>query len=781
MNQEPLLFSGKNNDIKIIEVNEIKKVLVGRCTYMKWDINDIASQRMAIVQLYKTGLGTQESLAQLFSIHVNSIQKYISAYTKYGLIGLASQPSGPKEKWKLTPQLRAKILIIALKEGIIKYEAIQKTLKTIWNEDVSLPTIRQLLLENGFENKKNNTLSENLNQMKLFNNIDIDTDTEQLYLKFNCQTESNDVDFKEENNIMTDKLENTIETDIHLNNEIKARRYYSPAQRIYLAQLEQGGYCTYAGGLLFAPLIMHYSFFSTIKRVVKIKTYEGYSLEELCLTLLYFDVFNYRSLEDFKRVYSEEFGILLGQSQSPSLFTLRRFLHKVRKLKISEELIDEFALEYLNSGIAEWGVLYIDGHFLPYYGMYPITKGWHGVLQKAMKGSYNFIGVDKKFNPWIFLIRSSSEDLLEKIPEIIEKLKKIGKRAGISQEQMDNLIVLFDREGYSAGLYRYLEGKDREPKKRRAIFISWAKYSDKWVYKIEEEKFNKIAEVTYEIKKSKKTKYYETERIMRKYGKIRTIVIQRKKDKKRIAIHTNATNKEIPSSTIVQLMCRRWGEENLIKELLLKHLINYSPGYFTESMDEQPLVDNPEKKKLKKEKAKSTSELNKLKISFTEEVLKKRVEKSDKKKKKIEKSQSLLLSDISTIDNKILLMKLKIDKLPEKIRFNEAHNGKKLVQLNYEKKRFLDCIKIFTYNIEKKMCELILNYYDNRKEVLSVLSMIIKRGGYIKLKNGKLKVQLRRFQNKEIDYIARRLCEDLNQMEPVTLDKYCLPMHFEVL
>ena len=44
-------------------------------------------------------------------------------------------------------------------------------------------------------------------------------------------------------------------------------------------------------------------------------------------------------------------------------------------------------------------------------------------------------------------------------------------------------------------------------------------------------------------------------------------------------------------------------------------------------------------------------------------------------------------------------MNLEIDKLPEKIRFDEAHSGKKLVQLNYEKKRFLDCIKVFVYNI----------------------------------------------------------------------------------
>ncbi len=89
-------------------------------------------------------------------------------------------------------------------------------------------------------------------------------------------------------------------------------------------------------------------------------------------------------------MYPEEFGTLIGRSYSPSRFTLRRFLHKVRKLKKSEALVDEFAYEYLKSGAARWGVLYIDGHFLPYYGMYPITKGWHGLRKIPMKGSYNY-------------------------------------------------------------------------------------------------------------------------------------------------------------------------------------------------------------------------------------------------------------------------------------------------------------------------------------------------------------------------------------------------------
>ena len=76
----------------------------------------------------------------------------------------------------------------------------------------------------------------------------------------------------------------------------------------------------------------------------------------------------------------------------------------MRKLGKGEALIDEFALTYLKSGLAVWGVMYIDGHFLPYYGRYPISKGWHSVRQMPMKGSYSFLAVDERFAPWLFLI-----------------------------------------------------------------------------------------------------------------------------------------------------------------------------------------------------------------------------------------------------------------------------------------------------------------------------------------------------------------------------------------
>ena len=65
-----------------------------------------------------------------------------------------AQRSGPRQRWKITPCLRAKILFIALKEGILEYESIQKRLEQ-WNVHVSLMSIRQVLFRERFCEGKN--------------------------------------------------------------------------------------------------------------------------------------------------------------------------------------------------------------------------------------------------------------------------------------------------------------------------------------------------------------------------------------------------------------------------------------------------------------------------------------------------------------------------------------------------------------------------------------------------------------------------------------------------
>ena len=181
---------------------------------------------------------------------------------------------------------------------------------------------------------------------------------------------------------------------------------------------------------------------------------------------------------------------------------------------------------------------------------------------------------------------------------------------------------------------------------------------------------------------------------------------------------------------------------------------------------------------LKASRATLTSELHKLKVKLADKVLKEANDQTNWEE--IKRKEIQLLEEIVKRENNILFLDQEAEKLPAKLPFDQAHRGRKLEKLNYEKKRFLDCIKIYSYNVQKSMCRLLLDHYDKEKELLPALSMIAKRGGTLKLQGGQLRVRLQRFKNHEIDYAARGLCEDLNKMDPVTLDKYQLPIWFEV-
>jgi transposase len=766
------LFEG-DGELKAVEVLESGGrvcVLVNGRLYMSWESGDEDSRRMAIVQLHACGQATREQLADVFGVHVNSVQKYITDYGRDGFEGLISQPRGPHGGWKLTPHRRGKILSVALCGGMGSVEAIQARLREVWHEEISKRSIQRVLEENGLLDVESLEVASRVEQGELFEfQADRQMDLELGLSEYADTWFEDEQTVGDEQSPAPDRATDAVSFP-------RRRCRYSSAQRVYFDRLEQGDYNAYAGGLLFTPLLEQYGFLPTLKRVINIPTQEGYSLDELCLTLLYADVFGFRSMEDFKRAYPEEFGVLIGRVQSPSVFTLRRFLHKVRELGKSEALIDEFAVSYLKNGVAQWGVMYIDGHFLPYHGIYPIKKGWHGVRQIAMKGSYNFLAVDEGFRPWLFLIRSSSEDLLQKIPELIEKAKQLGRAAGLSPEAVENLIVLFDREGYSAELYRYLAGKDEGAGKRRAIFISWAKYADKWVYEIEEDALDQTVKVFFAIRDPEEIRYVEMDRAMNQYGKIRAIVIQSGKQKQRAAIYTNASEEELGAARVVRLMCRRWGEENQIKELLLKHMINYMPGYVPEDLDEQPWVENPKVKEMKKKRVVLQGDLRRFKVQLADDMM----NQSEAQPPPINAKGFPIMESIVRTENEILLLNRQLDQLSAQVRFDEAHDGLKLMALNYEKKRFLDCIKVFTCNLNESMCRMLLRYYDHRKEILPALSMIVERAGEVKLEGGELRVRLRRFRNPEIDYAARRLCEDLNEMNPRTLDRFRIPLRYEV-
>src|SRR5436309_13828790 len=112
--------------VQVVEGNGLTQVLVKGQPYMRWQSGDEGCTRLAIVQLYKCGLGTEEDLAAAFGRHINSVQYYQRDTSGKGIQGLMTERCGHKGYRKLTTELRGKILPIDLREGNWKLEAIQQ-------------------------------------------------------------------------------------------------------------------------------------------------------------------------------------------------------------------------------------------------------------------------------------------------------------------------------------------------------------------------------------------------------------------------------------------------------------------------------------------------------------------------------------------------------------------------------------------------------------------------------------------------------------------------------
>ena len=127
MSDEELIGNLKAlSHLQVLEGREMGEVVVNGHVYMRWQRNDEAAKRMAIVQLYGTGHGTQEEIARAFGIHVNSVHNYINAVKADGIKGLVNQERGPKEAWKITPAIKFKILEAAFNHRGMALEDVEE-------------------------------------------------------------------------------------------------------------------------------------------------------------------------------------------------------------------------------------------------------------------------------------------------------------------------------------------------------------------------------------------------------------------------------------------------------------------------------------------------------------------------------------------------------------------------------------------------------------------------------------------------------------------------------
>jgi hypothetical protein len=487
------------------------------------------------------------------------------------------------------------------------------------------------------------------------------------------------------------------------------------------------------------------------------------------LATIYFSIATgLKSLESLKLINPKDFGCVLGLDRSPDKDVLRNKLHDLSQLNYSEPLIDGFARLLLANQRIDAEVFFIDGHFLPYYGLAVIAKGYYTVRRLAMKGNELYVISDLNGRPLFSITESNDVDFRPIILRAADKLIELG---------IKRPLLTFDRGGYGVRFFSELADK--------ADFVTWAKYlTDKQLDQISEDGFksglslnNKrylVAEQLREVSESIQT--------ARNEGRdrpitipLRLVVIENIDTGERMGIYSN--NKDKPASYLAYYMLNRWGDsENLYKELMSKFNLNYHPGYDIAELENQPLVDNPDIALIKEAIQILQQEIEQL-LPNQQEVQNRLRQRTDKR---LTNKLATIVKELEEKKQEQRNFEAKLQSLPEQVSIVELLKGKKMSRCDLEKKKLYDLMQFMVLHSYERLKDLFRPYYKDTRDIKPVLRMITNQAGYLKLIGDTLIVLLDRIDLNKHRLAAEQLCHQLNRMNIVLKGRVTMKLYFYI-
>jgi transposase len=696
-----------SSDIKLIKQDNLRILVVANYPIFTYNISDKESERYLIAQLSRNRITSQKVLASCFNTHMNTIKNYKSRFLRQGLQGILYEKPALDKPRKITPHVVREILAYYFKHSTASENEIARYVSHKLSISIDHRSVGRILEQCGFKVKGEKPLTEPLKDI---------IDDRQLELNFSHFT--------------------TIAEPVK---PMETPESYTRADKLYIKRLKKGFFSPYGASFIYTPLISRFGFLEPYLAIYGRGENKYISSAQVWITFFYMVFLGFTSIESLKNAHEEEFGPLIGRNCLPSVRSLRESLSDFSSKVKSEELIFQLCQKFIEHHLASLGILYVDGHFLPYFGFETILKSWYSLRRFAVKGNIQYFANDKEQNPLFFIIRPPTIDLIHAIYEMIPLMRKITDKP---------LTLIFDRGGFSQEFFIKL--RDGYPD---ITFITWAEENSfsigEEIRKIDEGLF-KLSLIHLKTKKVK-VKLAELEIPIGRYGPMRAIILLTSQSKKRIAILTNDLLRD--KKEIAFLMINRWGQENFFKLMRKDYCIDYHPGYDTKEIELAPLIKNPQYDRISKTIKKINALITKASAELGSKTQQSRL-KHQPISRSGEKNQRLVRKIYSLQIQKKRWMKKRSD-TPKKISLKEVYLHQNLKELDLEKKAILDSVKITAYNLQRYLMQfinrsIISNNNDASVNIYDIIKQITNRGAKLKLSYNNLNGYLIHSEQKAI-------------------------------
>ena len=449
------------------------------------------------------------------------------------------------------------------------------------------------------------------------------------------------------------------------------------------------------------------------------------------------------AVEQLKTVYKREFGNLIGIKQLFSKPNLWKLIHNLCALKKSRSLIESFFHYQAKKSLVALHWLYIDGHFVPYYGKEPIHSGFYTQRDQMMPGQTEMHVHDCHGQIVYFEIQEGKGDLKEMISRMSQEW--LGYVGNVPP------LVIADREAWGVETFIQMDGYR---------FVTWEKFTKpQELASIPDEHFgsefivnNKVYQAFEEKKTYSDNKANSIE--------LRRIVIWNKTSNKRVACVCQDWQED--TIAIATAMLGRWGcSENTFKHMGDRINMHYSPVVDASKESEKQEIANPLLAKLKKEISRLRKRLAKIERDLGRMPLTQNKDGSLRKSKKREALQN----EVEDLKQTIATKEKDLVNCPEKVNINELKPDTAYKVLDTEGKNLWNLAESLFWNSRKKLVQIFKQFLPNERDLRPVLEEITRSRGWIKSTREAVEIRLEPLETPMYKAAQIQLCRYLNEKE----------------
>lgn len=675
--------------LDVMRADDHEVVHVGATPIATYSVTDVTSRRHVIVQLAEAGGLKAVDIADAFKVTPVYVSQLRGRFREQGAAGLQQGRRGPHGPMKVTPLIERRIVELS-KKGL-SHRAIAQRL-TDSGKKISRDTVRRILLKSL---------------------------PEQPVLP--CVQES--------------------EPEVPLS--------VLPAAGGENAAAVPQGPSRYAGVMLLHVALEQLGLWSVFEPLGARLDRSRMAAAQLIGIIALGFALRFKSVERFKTAVRRDFGMLLGLHTVPSVQTLRTHVQDLVD-SVDPDAVMRKLLAVLVELEPVWeGAYYVDGHFAPYSGMHPLSKGWNARRRLAEPGQTDVYVHDAAGRALFFVNRPLNDHLSKVLPEIVKEIR------AVAGEQ--KILLIFDRGGYSGALLRRLteEGID---------FITYLK-GRKAKRRFPVEQFERrwwLAADPAGVKKTKRQVYniYEKGTRVRGAGVLRTLVLQ--DDEGQIPVLTSCG--QMPSAKVVHLLKMRWRQENSFKYLSenygVERLIQYGADYH----EDERLVDNP-KRALLKQKIVQVQE----DIVFKEAELGQALEINDEKAHRTARGLKVAHArprrESGTLYARLARLEARLAKTPAKVPLNQIKDKPMMAIQRTERRNMVNAIKLAAYNAERLLARKFFRHYRDMRDWLTIFRSLFHLSGSIRYEGERVLVELDAPDRPHIRRALEATIHELNPME----------------